>query len=179
MAVTIVTRWTGTADAATKAGRLAKALWGDSIMRMSYVLCFLLTALFSVPAAAGDLKQDLDKIGSAYAENFNKGNSAGIAALYASGGMIVNATGPHTDIGQTYEGVFKAGFNHNEITTEQVWQLGTDTALGLGEYHISGKNQSGAPVEVIGRWTAVYVLEGGNWKIRMLSAFPKALPPPK
>jgi uncharacterized protein (TIGR02246 family) len=58
-----------------------------------------------------------------------------------------------------------------------VWSLGTDTAIGLGEYHITGKNQSGAPLDVVGRWTAVYVLESGKWKIRMLSAFPKAQPP--
>jgi ketosteroid isomerase-like protein len=118
------------------------------------------------------------KIASAYAENFNKQNGAGIAALYANGGMLVNATGPHTNIPETYAGIFKAGFNHNEITVDQVWPLGADTALGIGEYHIAGKNQSGEPVEVIGRWTATYVSEGGNWKIRMLSAFPKA-PPPK
>jgi hypothetical protein len=48
----------------------------------------------------------------------------------------------------------------------------------LGEFHITGKNQSGAPIEVNGRWTAVYVLEGGTRKIRMLTALPKA-PPPK
>jgi len=148
-------------------------------MRISYVLCFVMAA-FSVPAAAADadLKQEVQKIGSAYADNFNKQNGAGIAALYASGGMIVNATGPHTDIAQTYEGVFKVGFNHNEITVDQVWPLGTDTLLAMGEYHITGKNQSGAPIEVRGIWTATDVRESGNWKIRMLSAFPKA-PPPK
>jgi ketosteroid isomerase-like protein len=147
-------------------------------MRMSYVLCFLMAAL-SAPAGAGDLKQEVDKITSAYAEAFNKQNGPGIAALYVSGGMLVNATGPHTDIAEFYGGLFKAGFDHNEATVDQVSPLGADTAIGLGEYHITGKNQSGAPVEVVGRWTAVYVLEGGNWKVRMLSAFPKALPAPK
>ena len=61
---------------------------------------------------------------------------------------------------------------------DQVWPLANDMALALGEYHITGKNQAGAPIEIIGRWTAVYVPEGGKLKIRMLSAFPKA-PPPK
>jgi hypothetical protein len=40
MAVTIVTRWTGTADGATKAGRLAKALWmkhGAKDLRLSQI----------------------------------------------------------------------------------------------------------------------------------------------
>lgn len=142
----------------------------------------MLTA-FTVPAAAADavqnLKQEVEKIGSAYAESFNRQNGAGIAALYVSGGMHVNAVGPRTDIAQFYEGAFKAGFNHEDITLNQVWPLGTDTALAMGEYRITGKNQSGAPIEIGGLWTAVDVREGGTWKIRMLSAIPKPPQPPK
>ena len=40
MTVTIVTRWTGTAEAATRAGRLAKALWmkhGAKDLRLSQI----------------------------------------------------------------------------------------------------------------------------------------------
>ena len=120
-------------------------------MRVTHVLC-LLTALFSVPAVAADVdaKQEAQKIASAYAENFNKQNAAGIAALYANGGMAVNPTGLHTDIAQIYEGAFKAGFNHNEITVDQARPLATDTLMSMGEYHITGKSQPGAPIEVEG-----------------------------
>jgi len=67
-------------------------------MRISYVLCFLLVT-FSMPARAGDVdfKQEAEKIASAYVESFNKQDGAGIAALYASGGMHVNPAGPRTD----------------------------------------------------------------------------------
>ncbi|WP_246788073.1 DUF4440 domain-containing protein [Bradyrhizobium sp. CCBAU 53421] len=148
-------------------------------MRMSSAL-YLFIALLAMPAAApaGDesLKQQFEKVAAVYADNFNKQNGAGIAALYAPGGMVVNATGSHTDIAQTYEGIFKAGFNHNEITVDEALPLGTDTAIATGEYHITGKNQSGEPLDVVGRWTGAYVNQGGNWKIRMVSAFPKAPP---
>ncbi|MES5488320.1 nuclear transport factor 2 family protein [Bradyrhizobium sp. INPA03-11B] len=141
---------------------------------------YLFIALLAMPAAAtaGDesLKQQVEKVAAAYADNFNKQNGAGIAALYAPDGLVVNATGTHTDIAQTYEGFFKAGFNHNEITVDEALPLGTDTALAVGEYHITGKNPKGEPLDVIGRWTAAYVSQGGNWKIRMVSAFPKAPP---
>ncbi len=120
-----------------------------------------------MPAAAADLKQEVEKIGSAYAESFNKQDATGIAALYATGGVHVNPAGPRTDIAELYQGVFKAGFNHEDITVDQAWPFGTDTALVLGEYRITGKNQSGEPIEVAGRWTAVDIREGGNWKIRM------------
>jgi ketosteroid isomerase-like protein len=149
-------------------------------MRWSYALCFFIAA-FSVPAVAADadqnLKQEVEKIGAAYADNFNKQNAAGIAALYANGGMMVNAAGPHTNIAETYEGVFKAGFNHNEITVDQAWPLGTDTLVATGQFHLTGKKPSGEAIESKGLWTATDVREGGSWKIRMLSAFPIALPP--
>ena len=148
-------------------------------MRMSYVVCFLLTVLATpVAAAEADLKQEVQKLAATYSENFDKQNAAGIAALYASGGQQVNPAGPTTEVTKRYEGVFKAGFNHLEIVVNEVSPLGADMALGLGEYHLTGKDQSGQPLDATGLWTAVYVVEGGTRKIRLLTALPKA-PPPK
>jgi hypothetical protein len=53
--------------------------------------------------------------------------------------MLINAAGPQTNIAQFYEGTFKAGFNHNDITVNQAWPLGADTAMSMGEYPITGK----------------------------------------
>ncbi len=147
-------------------------------MRFSYVLCFLLAA-FSMSAAAADPKQDVEKISSAYAASFNKQDAAGIADLFAAGGLHVNPAGPRTDIAELYQGAFKAGFDHQEITVDQAWPLGTDMILAIGEFRNTGKNQTGSPIEVAGRWTAVYVPESGKLKIRMLSAMPKPPQPPK
>jgi len=136
-----------------------------------------------VPAAAADtdqnLKQKIEQIGSAYAESFNKQDGAGIAALFASGGIHVNPAGPRADIAEFYQGAFKAGFDREEVTLDQAWPLGADMALAIGGYRITGKNQSGAPIETGGIWTATYVTEGGKLKIRLLSAMPKPPQPPK
>jgi ketosteroid isomerase-like protein len=133
----------------------------------------------SAVAADTTVKQEVEKIASAYAESFNKQDAEGIAALYASDGVLVNPTGPHTDIEPLVKGAFKAGFDHQEITVNQVWPLGTDAALSMGEFRQTGKNESGAPIETVGLWTATDVREGGHWKIRMLTAMPKAPPAPK
>ena len=142
-------------------------------MRMSRYVLFLLGAALSVPALAADtdqnLKKEIEKVSSAYAASFNKHDGAGIAALYARDGIYVSSAGPRTDVANIYEGVWKAGFDHMETTVNQVWPLGTDTALVLGEYHTTGKNQNGEPIELAGRWTAVDIRENGNWKIRMQS----------
>lgn len=149
-------------------------------MKGLYVLPLFIVAL-AAPAIAADegLKQEIEKVGSAYAASFNKQDGAGIAALYAPGGVHVNPAGPRSDIAQFYEGAFKAGFDHEEVTVDQVWQLSPDTALSIGQYKITGKNQSGAAMETGGIWTATDVRDGGTWKIRMLSAMPKPPQPPK
>jgi uncharacterized protein (TIGR02246 family) len=146
-----------------------------SVILVATSISFLSPGL--APAADTTIKQEIEKIASAYVESFNKQDAAGIAALFAKGGVLVNATGPHTDIEQSVQGVFKAGLDHHEITVNEVWPLGPDTAISMGESRITGKNQSGAPIENVVLWTAVDVREDGHWKIRLLTALPKALPP--
>jgi hypothetical protein len=57
-------------------------------MRKSSVLSILIVSL-STPALAADadLKQQVEQIGSAYADSFNKQDAAGIAATFATGGI--------------------------------------------------------------------------------------------
>ena len=147
-------------------------------MRIAYMLCFFLA--LSIPAAAAEtdqnLKQEMENAVAAYAATYNKLDPAGMAALYASDGALVNVGGLHTDLVKWYEGVFKAGINHLENTLDQFWPLGPDMALSMGEYRSTGTNQSGAAIESAGRWTMVCVREGGKLKIRMLTAFLKPSP---
>jgi ketosteroid isomerase-like protein len=145
------------------------------------LLCFATIVPFSSPAFADDtdFKKQLEQMNSAYMESFNKQDVAGVAALYATGGIFVNPAGAQTDIAKLYEGTFKAGLNHAETTVDQIWTLGSDTALGMGRYRLTGKNQSGAPIEFAGLWTATFVREGGKWKVRMVSDIPQSPPPAK
>ena len=152
-------------------------------MRTTLAMILATSTIFLSPASAvaadTTVKQEVEKIASAYAESFNKQNAAGVAALYASGGVLVNPTGLHTDIEQLIKDAFKTGFDHMEITVNQVWPLGTDAALAMGEFRETGKNQSGAPIEFAGVWTATDVREDGHWKIRMLTGMPKAAKAPE
>jgi uncharacterized protein (TIGR02246 family) len=143
-------------------------------MRVASILSIIIVSLFT-PAVAddADLKKQVEQIGTAYIESFNKRDAAGIAALFVTGGIFVNQSGPKTNIAQAIEGTFKAGFNHAETQVDQVWPLGSDTALGMGQIRLSGNNQSGAAIEFAAFWTATYVRDGGKWKIRMLSGIPK------
>ncbi|TWB03548.1 YybH family protein [Bradyrhizobium stylosanthis] len=146
------------------------------MLRTGLSCLFLAVMSPSAMAAEGDQKQKVEAVASEYAASFNKQDGAGIAALFATGGIHVNPMGPRSDIAEFYQGAFKAGFDHEEITVDQAWTLGTDMAIAMGNYRLSGKNPSGAPIETGGIWTATYVTEGGKLKIRLLSAMPKPSP---
>jgi len=140
------------------------------------LLCVIVAVASPAFADDADLKKQVDQMATAYMENFNKQDAAGIAALFATNGIAVNPSGPQTDLMKVAEGAFKAGFTNIEAKVDQVWTVGPDTGIGMGQARLTGKNQSGAPIEVTNFWTATYVRDGGIWKIRMLSTIPK--PPP-
>jgi len=109
-------------------------------MRIASILSIVIVALSS-PAFAedADLRKQVDQISSAFAESFDKQDAAGLAALFATDYIIVNQFGPRKDVAQLVEGTRKAGFDHEEITVDQVWPLGSDTALGTGQVRFTGK----------------------------------------
>ena len=110
-------------------------------MRMTFILSIIKASILSIVFVAlsapgfaddADLKKQIEQIGSAYVESFNRQDAAGLAALYATGGIYVGQAGARTDLVQMYEGTFKAGINQAEVKVDQVWPLGSDTALGMG-----------------------------------------------
>jgi ketosteroid isomerase-like protein len=123
-----------------------------------------------------DAKKQVEQTASAWVASFNKQDAKGTAAQYATGGIFVDPTGPKTDLVKYYEDTFKAGINHAEVKVDQAWPLGSDAALGLGKWRVTGKDQNGASMEFAGLWTATYVREAGRLKIRMLTAFPEPQP---
>jgi ketosteroid isomerase-like protein len=122
------------------------------------------------------IRAEVMKISAAHANNFNKQSAAGIAALYAQGATLVNASRVYKSVEENFNNAFKAGFNQQEVTVDQVSSIAPDIAIGNGEHKNSGQGPNGA-LQVQGRWTAVYVRENGVWKIRRLTAVP--IPPPK
>jgi len=120
------------------------------------------------------LKQQLEQITSAYVGSFNKRDSAGIAALFAKGGVHIDPMGPRKDIEQFYQPIFEAGIiDHYEASLDEYWSLDAAVATAVGQHRMTGKDHSGAPIERLGRWTATYVREGDKWKVQMLTALPR------
>lgn len=145
-------------------------------------LSILILGLFITASASAQsdqsVRKEVEKAAATYAENYGKQNGAGMAALYARDGMLVNAGGAHTSasLAEFYAKSFTAGFNHVEISVDDASLLAPDLVVGRGEYTVSGQGPNGA-LQSHGRWTCVYVRENGALKIRLLTAF--ALPASK
>jgi ketosteroid isomerase-like protein len=148
-------------------------------MRLLSIALLTFALSLTAPAFAQSdqsIKAEVDKIAAAHAENYNKQNAAGIAALYVQGATVVNAAGVQTVVEDNFKNAFKAGFSHQEVTVIQASSIAPDVAIGHGEFTNTGQGQSG-PLKVHGRWTAVYVRQDGALKIRLLTAVP--IPEPK
>ena len=91
-------------------------------------------------------------------------------------GNSAPSVGPQA-IEKTFKTQFESGFRHIELEIDQVSPFGTDAAITLGRYEITGRGQNG-PLKVDGRWTEVEVREGGVWKIRHSTVVPKIEPNP-
>ncbi len=83
-------------------------------MKRSVLLALCIPFVFSAPASADDMKQEVSKIASAYMDCFSKQDPACVAALYTKDGVFINPAGKH-DVATAYAGTFKAGFNKLEF----------------------------------------------------------------
>jgi ketosteroid isomerase-like protein len=108
-------------------------------------------------------------------------DGAGIASLYTKDGVLVTSDGVNNgsrEIISHYQGLFKRGITHHDSATiDQFLPLGSNAVMTVGEYHLSGQGPNG-PVKSDGRYTAVDVLEGSTWKIRLLMAVSNPAPAP-
>jgi ketosteroid isomerase-like protein len=149
-------------------------------MRAFGAVCFSLL-LSAVPATASDqnLKEELEKIGSAYEQHFNKKDAAGITSLFTKNYLRVAGAGVVADNTKYYEDAFKAGLNRLEVKTTEVQSLSENMALVTGESRVTGKSEKGDPIDFNVIWTALDVREQGQWKIRMLTSVPKPPPQPQ
>jgi hypothetical protein len=70
------------------------------------LLCVIVAVASPAFADDADLKKQVDQIRTAYEQSFYKQDSAGIAALFATNGIVVNPLGPQTDLVKVAEGAF-------------------------------------------------------------------------
>jgi ketosteroid isomerase-like protein len=145
---------------------------------MRLICALVLLAGLALPARADDaaLKKEVEQVADAYQVCFNiKHDPACIAALYTSDGIMVNPMGTTTP-SKYYTGAFQTGFTKLDAKVKEVYPAGSEGAIAVGTYHVTGKDKDAKELDAGGTWTAAYVKEGGKLKVRMLTAVPKPEP---
>jgi uncharacterized protein (TIGR02246 family) len=153
-------------------------------MRSRWIIAVFLAIVPSASASAQqphlDTRQQIEQLAATFSERYNKQDAAAIAGMFTkdavrvTSGISAASVGPQA-IEENFKTQFKSGFHHIDLIIDQVSPLGTDTAITIGEYQITGQGQSG-PLKVDGHWTEVEVREGGVWKIRFSTVAPKIQP---
>jgi uncharacterized protein (TIGR02246 family) len=165
------------------------AFWeGVIIMRVIRVMFAIAVICVAAPASAQEsdqekqqeiarlgakflLRQEIQSFGFKYMDNLEKQDAAGVAGLYTKDGILMSSTavalGPQA-IEQFYQNEFKMGPLRRQSTLDEVSPLGSDAVIGRGEFHVTGQGRNSG-TNADGHWAAVYVREGGTWKIRLLT----------
>lgn len=147
------------------------------MLKALFVTTSLVSLTLATPVRAQDIKPEVEKIGAAYTDCVAKHDAACVASLYSKDGVQVNPVGEvKTDLKATYEDYFKGGEEKIAVKVNYAQPLGNDTAMAAGDVDVTYNVE---PKLRALFWSAVYVKEGGQWKIRMLTAGIKPPPPPK
>jgi uncharacterized protein (TIGR02246 family) len=155
-------------------------------MRSRWIVAVVLAIVPSASASAQqshlDTRRQIEQLAATFSERYNKQDAAAIARMFTKDAVRVTSgiSGPSVGpqaIEETFKTQFESGFRHIDLVVDQVSPFGSDAAITVGTYQITGRGQGG-PLKVDGRWTEVEVREGGVWKIRHSAVVPKIEPNP-
>jgi len=142
------------------------------VLAIAAVLAYAASAVAQQPEV--QTRQQIEQMVATFTEHYNKQDAPGIASTFTKDAVRLSSTaaavGPQA-VEEIFKTQFKAGYNHIDLTVDQVSPLGDDATITIGEYHATGQGQSGL-LKVEGRWSEVEVREGGEWKIRLLTVVP-------
>ena len=155
-------------------------------MRSRWIVAVILGIVPAASASAQqshlDTRRQIEQLAATFSERYNKQDAGAIASMFTKDAVRVTSgiSGPSIGrqaIEETFKTQFESGFRHIDLAVDQVSPFGSDAAITVGTYQITGRGQGG-PLKVDGRWTEVEVREGGVWKIRHSAVVPKIEPNP-
>jgi uncharacterized protein (TIGR02246 family) len=155
-------------------------------MRSRWIVAAILGIVPAASASAQqshlDTRRQIEQLAATFSERYNKQDAGAIASMFTKDAVRVTSgiSGPSVGpqaIEKTFKTQFETGFRHIDLVVDQVSPFGTDAAITVGTYQITGRGRGG-PLKVDGRWTEVEVREGGVWKIRHSTVVPKIEPNP-
>ena len=112
-----------------------------------------------------DLRTDILAANTQFMEAFGRGDAAGLASLYTTGGQLLppnSAVVAGRDaIRSFWQGAMNLGLTQAQLKTVEIEGHG-DTAIERGEYTLRA---AGGQVADTGKYVVVWKTEGGAWKL--------------
>jgi uncharacterized protein (TIGR02246 family) len=146
--------------------------------RLLVAMTGLLAISLAVPAAAQrpttcegpqDACQQIIQSFEQFVTAFNNQDVADAVVGFTEDAVLVGE-GPtlfgKEAIRKNYSDGFKAGFTDNISPIDQVHVAG-NIAWAVGAYSVTGPGPNNSTQKYHGNWGAVYVNDGGTWKVRM------------
>jgi uncharacterized protein (TIGR02246 family) len=128
----------------------------------------LLAAALVLYASSGmaQTKATIDKLNEAWCAAFNKGDAAGVAALYADDATVLPPGGPmvkgHTAIQDLWAKSAK-DLGDIKLTTVELHSMAEVAAYEIGT--VTAKTKATPPQDVVGKYVVVWKRSGTSWKI--------------
>jgi ketosteroid isomerase-like protein len=123
------------------------------------------------------ITQGIRALSRAYDDAVNNNDAVALAALFTEDAVLVSDRGPihgRKAIENWYSGVFQVWHPRNHIGTPDgndphVSCFSGDEAWETGEWSETEQSKPGRPIQSRGYWSTVYIREGADWKIGMLT----------
>ena len=123
------------------------------------------------------ITQKIRALSTAFDDAVNNNDAAALAALFTEDAVLVSDRGPihgRKTIENWYSGIFQAWHPRNHIgtpdgTDPHVSCLSGDEAWETGEWSETEQPKPGRPIQSKGYWSTIYIREGVDWKIGMLT----------
>ena len=126
------------------------------------VICLVLIS----GSAMAQQKPSIQKINEEWMAAFNKGDAAGVAALYSEDAYILPNGAEMAKGRRAIEAYFKHSVQQlgdAKLKTVDLQSLGPGSAREVGTFNFKTKGDS--PQEVVGKYVAVWRKMGGQWKL--------------
>ena len=126
------------------------------------VICLVLIS----GSAMAQQKPSIQKINEEWMAAFNKGDAAGVAALYSEDAYILPNGAEMAKGRRAIESYFKNSVRQlgdAKLKTVDLQSLGPGSAREVGTFNFKTKGDS--PQEVVGKYVAVWRKMGGQWKL--------------
>ncbi|MGH2648728.1 MAG: YybH family protein [Ginsengibacter sp.] len=137
-------------------------------IRLSLLLVFVYGTAFMNPLKAQMTTAEHNALAKIYQDAYNRKDDKAMLAMYTKDAIRITpdsvvANGTEA-IGKEFAEEFKHSTATLEITPQNTMEK-DGSSIGTGTFHVTGTNDQGEKIDVMGTYTNTMAKENGQWKI--------------